>query len=97
MNKKLQGFMSAAVNNNEESNAKPYNTMTAGNASTAQTGRFDENGTELCNAWITGFFPVYKPRYAVTVLVEDGGYGNTVAAPIFREIIEKLVRYQKSN
>lgn len=95
--KKLQGFMSAAVNNNEESNAKPYNTMTAGKTSTAQTGRFDENGTELCNAWITGFFPVYKPKYAVTVLVEDGGYGNTVAAPIFREIIEKIVRYQKSN
>ncbi|HOR22406.1 MAG TPA: penicillin-binding transpeptidase domain-containing protein, partial [Ruminococcus sp.] len=58
--------------------------------STAQTGRFDENGEELCNAWITGFFPAYSPRYVLTVLVEDGGYGNDSAAPIFRRIAERI-------
>ena len=42
----------------------------------AQTGRYDEDGKDICHAWITGFFPVANPKYAVTVLVEDGGFGN---------------------
>ena len=93
----LKTLMSAAVNNSETTNAKPYNVMVGGKTSTAQTGRFDENGVELCNAWITGFFPVNSPKYAVTVLVEDGGYGNDAAAPIFREITEKIEKIEKSN
>lgn len=87
---RLQSFMTAAVNNNEESNAKPENVTAAGKTSTAQTGRFDDAGIEICQAWITGFFPVYEPQYAITVLVEDGGYGNSVAAPIFKEIADKI-------
>ncbi len=88
--KYLQELMIAAVNRNEHSNAAPANTFAAGKTSTAQTGRYDENGTELCHAWITGYFPLDKPQYAVTVLVEDGGYGNSAAAPIFRTIAETL-------
>ena len=55
-------------------------------------GRYDENGVEYCHGWITGFFPASKPRYVVTVLAEDGGYGNDAAAPIFREVIEQIVQ-----
>jgi penicillin-binding protein 2 len=93
----LRTLMAAAVNNNENSNARPYNVMAAGKTSTAQTGRFDENGNELYNAWITGYFPVYEPEYAVTVLIEDGGYGNDSSAPVFREIIEKIQKIKKSD
>ena len=80
----------AAVNRNEHSNAAPANTFAAAKTSTAQTGRYGEDGRELCHAWITGYFPLDKPKYAVTVLVEDGGYGNDAAAPIFRTIAETL-------
>ena len=88
--KRLQELMIAAVNRNEHSNAAPANTFAAAKTSTAQTGRYDEDGRELCHAWITGYFPLDKPKYAVTVLVEDGGYGNDAAAPIFRTIAETL-------
>ncbi|MCD8219099.1 MAG: hypothetical protein LUC50_01710 [Ruminococcus sp.] len=54
--------------------------------STAQTGRYDENGTEYCHGWVTAFFPAQDLQYAVTVLAEDGGYGNDSAAPVLREI-----------
>ena len=63
--------------------------MAAGKTSTAQTGRFDENGIEYCNAWITGYWSTNPNMPSATVLVEDGGYGNDSAAPVFREIIEK--------
>lgn len=91
----LQEMMIAAINANEISNAVPSNVYAAAKTSTAQTGRYDEDGTELCHAWITGYFPIDKPRYAVTVLVEDGGFGNDAAAPIFRELAEEITRMQK--
>ena len=44
---------------------------------------------------ITGYFPVSEPKYAVTVLCEDGGYGNDCAAPIFKEIAERITDIYK--
>ena len=87
----LQEMMIAAINQNPNSNAVPAQTYAAAKTSTAQTGRYDEDGTELCHAWITGYFPIDKPRYAVTVLVEDGGYGNDAAAPVFRELADQIM------
>jgi len=87
----LQNLMIAAVNENENSNAIPDSVFAAGKTSTAQTGRFDESGSEYCHAWITGYFPIDQPQYAVTVLIEDGGYGNTAAAPVFKDIADKIM------
>ena len=88
----LKKMMMHAVRDNDNSNAKASGVIVGAKTSTAQTGRFDEDGNELCHAWITGFFPAQKPAYAVTVLIEDGGYGNDAAAPVFREIAEKISR-----
>jgi peptidoglycan glycosyltransferase len=42
------------------------------------------------HAWFTGFAPYDgdAPRLAFAVLVEHGGYGGRVAAPIAREVME---------
>ena len=55
-----------------------------------------ENGNEVLQAWFTGYFPSYKPRYAVTVLVENGVSGNRNAGPVFKEIADKITEYAKS-
>lgn len=89
--KKLKLMMISAVSNNEASNAKTVNTTVAAKTSTAQTGRYDENGNEYCHGWITGFFPAYKPEYVLTVLAEDGGFGNDTAAPVFRKIADEIM------
>jgi penicillin-binding protein 2 len=70
--------------------ASPANVTAGGKTSTAQTGRFKEDGTEIVNVWFTGFFPYNSPKYAVTVLAEDGKSGSETAAPVFREIAEKI-------
>ena len=88
----LQRMMRAVIYKSDTTNAKPDNITAAGKTSTAQTGRFADDGTEYCHAWMTGFFPAYHPRYAVTVFVEDGGSGNQAAAPVFREIIEQMTK-----
>ncbi len=87
---RLQDLMIASVNDNPNSNARPKNNRAAGKTSTAQTGSFDKDGEEICHGWITGYFPLSQPKYAVTVLCEGGGYGNECAAPIFKEIAERI-------
>ena len=87
----LQGLMISAVNENESSNAVPETVIAAAKTSTAQTGRYDADGQEYCHAWITGYFPIEAPQYAVTVLVEDGGYGNEAAAPLFKELADGIM------
>lgn len=89
--RKLQSFMKSAVQDNPSSKGRTKNTSASGKTSTAQTGKYNVDGTEICQAWITGFFPSDNPQYAVTVLVENGGYGNVTSAPIFKEIIENIV------
>lgn len=95
--KSLRKMMILAVNENEKSKAKSRKISVGAKTSTAQTGKFDEKGEELCHAWITGFFPARQPKYAVTVLIEDGGYGNDAAAPVFRSIAEQIRELNSKN
>ncbi len=44
-----------------------------------------ESGSGI-HAWFAGYTPVTNPRFAIAVLVEYGGIGGRVAAPVFREI-----------
>lgn len=76
----------------EDFQGKPAHLSMGAKTSTAQTGRYDENGEEYCHGWVTAFFPADHPKYAVTVLAEDGGYGNTVASPILRQIAAGIMQ-----
>jgi penicillin-binding protein 2 len=40
-------------------------------------------------AWFGGYAPYENPEIAVVVMIENGGQGSGVAAPIFRRIIER--------
>ena len=76
--------------------SNPESTLAAGKTSTAQTGRFDENGNEVLNCWFTGYFPTYSPRYAVTVMSEGGVSGNVTCGPVFKQIADEIIAYEKS-
>jgi penicillin-binding protein 2 len=43
---------------------------------------------ERTHAWLTAFAPLEEAEISVTVLVEKGGEGSSVAAPIARKIME---------
>jgi len=62
-----------------------------GKTGTAETGRFDPAGRPICHAWFAGFIPLQDPRFVIVVLVEEGGSGGEIAAPIFREIACRLL------
>ena len=42
----------------------------------------------LPHSWFVGYFPADNPQIAMVVLVENAGEGSTVAAPMFRQVLE---------
>jgi penicillin-binding protein 2 len=54
-----------------------------------KTGTATVSGIGRPIAWFAGFAPYDDPEIAIVVMIENGGQGSGVAAPIFRRIIEK--------
>jgi cell division protein FtsI (penicillin-binding protein 3) len=69
----------------------------AGKTGTAQkrTGGY-RNGSEVYTSF-AGYFPANNPKYSCIVVIDEPKngslYGNTIAAPVFREIADKLFAY----
>ena len=43
------------------------------------------------HSWFIAFAPAESPRIAVAVLVENGGFGSAVAAPIARKVMDAWI------
>ena len=54
----------------------------------------ERNWRDRDHALFVGYAPIGNPRYAVAVIVEHGGGGSKVAAPVARDI---LLEAQKRN
>lgn len=52
-----------------------------------------ENPQGQAHAWFVGFAPAENPKIVVAVIVENGGAGGAVAAPIAREIMRAYLGY----
>ena len=72
-------------------NASSEIVLSAGKTATAQTGRYDENGQEQLVTWFAGFFPFDDPKYAVVVMNEKGSTASIDCAPVFKNIMEKIM------
>ncbi len=87
----MTGMMVNNVSNGAGSNARINGVDVAGKTGTA------ENGDAPYTLWFTGFAPANDPQVAVAVVVENGGglgqsgFGNLVAAPIARKVIEAVL------
>ena len=57
-------------------------------AAAGKTGSAEFEKDRETHAWFTGFAPVEDPQLVVTVLVEEGGSGGQVAAPIARLLFD---------
>ena len=94
----LEPITGFAAFNDPKGTAFPVRESTleiAGKTGTAQTGYVNTNGDDpkkawylsRDHAWFASYFPARAPEIAVVVLVEHGGSGPTVAAPIAMSII----------
>jgi len=53
-----------------------------------KTGSAEYSNNKLSHAWFTGFAPYENPEIVVCVIVEAGGSGGEVAAPIAQKVME---------
>ena len=75
----------------------------AGKTGTAQVKKITEIQRELDldiaqipyeerdHAWYIAFGPYKNPRYALSVFIEHGGSGSSVAAPLAKKLIKKVI------
>ena len=88
----LTQMMVNGVENGAASNARIDGVSVAGKTGTAENG-----GDDPYTLWFTGFAPADDPQVAVAVVVENGGglgqsgFGNLVAAPIAKQVIEAVL------
>jgi len=62
---------------------------TAGKTGTAQV---DDDPKTPSHAWFAGFTPLKVPKFITVVFCEQGLSGAETAAPIFKEVMEKVTR-----
>ncbi|MDP3012751.1 MAG: penicillin-binding transpeptidase domain-containing protein, partial [Candidatus Subteraquimicrobiales bacterium] len=84
---KMIEFMVAAVEGGTGRRAKIEGVTVAGKTGTAEAGKGKEP-----HAWFVAFAPAEDPQIVIAVVVENGGIGGKVAAPIARELIESFLK-----
>jgi peptidoglycan glycosyltransferase len=88
----LSQMMTEAVSSGAASNARIDGVSVAGKTGTAENGEGDPY-----TLWFTGYAPADNPQVAIAVVVENGGgqgqsgSGNSIAAPIAKQVLEAVL------
>lgn len=86
----VKKLMVSVVEYEGNSLAKPKTVTAGGKTATAQTGQYNEDGTEKLNCWFTGFCPAANPKYAITILSENGESALKECGACFAEICDSI-------
>ncbi len=84
----LQDWMHKVMTKGSGYQAKEIAAITAGKTGSAESV---ERKKEVVHAWFTGYYPFDHPKYAITVLIQNGRSGGGVAVPIFKEVVERMM------
>ena len=107
--KGMDAVVNSAQGTARQSKLEGVDATMAGKTGTAQVRRISKRERETRvlknherpwkerdHALFVGYAPVKDPRYAVAVVVEHGGGGSAVAAPIARDILQETLRADPS-
>jgi peptidoglycan glycosyltransferase len=83
----LTTMMEAVVTGGTGTAAQIPGVKVAGKTGTAETGVANRY-----TAWFISFAPADRPKVAVAVVVENGGFGGKSAAPIARTVMQAILR-----
>lgn len=86
----IDGYMKDVVKNGTGTRAKVDGLTIAGKTGSAEGS---SNGVDVTHAWFTGYIDDERYPYAVSVLVEEGGTGGSVAAPVAQQIFTYLKQH----
>jgi len=95
--KKVQALLKGVVENGTARNIKTKKYGIAGKTGTCQLNYWKKGEEKKYQASFAGYFPADNPKYSCVVVIntptENGFYGNQVAAPVFKEIADKVHAY----
>jgi len=84
----VTSMMEAVVNEGTGTQAQIPGVQVAGKTGTAET----QIGTAINNAWFIAFAPANEPKVAIAVTLQGvPGFGGAFAAPVARQVIERLL------
>jgi cell division protein FtsI/penicillin-binding protein 2 len=96
----LKVDLQQVVNNAERGTARaafadfgPNVELIGGKTGTGEVIKADrsERFRQVDNAFFVGIAPISNPRYVVSIVVERGGSGGRVAAPVARQVLQYLI------
>ena len=87
-------FMSTNEPGGTSGKVKLPNIEAASKSGTAQT---TDNGQKSNNSWVMSFAPYQNPKYAICVLVQNGGSGGGVCGPLVNLVYRGLFASATSN
>jgi len=85
------GLRDAATSGTSAPTFAGYPVPVAGKTGTAQVFGKDDY------AWYASYAPANDPKYVVVVMIEQGGHGGTVSAPVARMIYDQLFHHKSSS
>ena len=91
--RKVQGLLVGVVQHGTAQNLKNNHFQIAGKTGTAKISKDGQYIPGAYNATFVGYFPASDPQYSCIVVVnkpKNGYYGSGVAAPVFKEIADKV-------
>jgi penicillin-binding protein 2 len=83
-----QGMHGATSDDQVGTAAAVLGSLPISNAGKTGTAQMPGDGVQPM-AWFAGYVPYEQPEVAIVVVVENGGVGAIIAAPIFRRILEQ--------
>jgi cell division protein FtsI (penicillin-binding protein 3) len=90
---KLRILLEGVVNSGTASNIKNSHYQIAGKTGTAQLLRNGRHSRNYMTSFV-GYFPAEAPLYSAIVIIENPKgfwqYGSNVAAPVFKEVADKI-------
>ncbi len=85
--KKMRQLMKAVVTEGTASQLNGLSFTCAG-----KTGSAEYDSNKSSHAWFVGYAPTDNPQIVVSIIVEDGGTGSSVAVPIAKKLFETYLK-----
>lgn len=86
----IDSLLQSVVENGNGNKAYSSLVVGHGKTATAQSGWFD-NEREINHTWFCGYFTYNNSTYTIVIFKEDGKSGAVDCAPIFKQIVERIV------
>lgn len=91
----IREMMVKVVEEGTGKSALPAYGGAGGKTGTAETG-WEQKDKAVVQGWFAGYYPAEEPRYVMAVIAEDTNNTGSKAAPVFKEICDKIYELEQS-